>query len=161
VVCCNVLSFFFQYGRGHELSETLGWVRRVLERRAYIHGTSYYPVPETFLFFLSRLMLRLEKCRPELHSEMRELIVERLEKRIGVQVDAANLAMRLIACQQFGVCDVQGLRELNSMQEPDGGWDMGTLYQYSNKKLCLGNRGTSTALAVEAIRRCQFWLDVE
>jgi hypothetical protein len=106
-------------------------------------------------------MLRLEKCRPELHSEMRELIVERLEKRIGVQVDAANLAMRLIACQQFGVCDVQGLRELNSMQEPDGGWDMGTLYQYSNKKLCLGNRGTSTALAVEAIRRCQFWLDVE
>jgi hypothetical protein len=37
---------------------------------------------------------------------------------------------------------------------------MGTLYQYSNKKLCLGNRGTSTALAVDAVRRCQDWLTV-
>jgi hypothetical protein len=161
VVCCNVLSLFFQYGRGHELSETIDFVRQVLERRAYIHGTSYYPVPETFLFFLSRLMFRLEKCRPGLYSEMRELIVERLEERIGVQVDPANLAMRLIACQQFGVCDVQGLRELMSMQEADGGWEMGTLYQYSNKKLCLGNRGTSTALAVDAIRRCQSQLSIE
>jgi hypothetical protein len=82
-------------------------------------------------------------------------------RRIGVQVDPANLAMRLIACQQFGVCDVQGLRELMSMQEADGGWEMGTLYQYSNKKLCLGNRGTSTALAVDAIRRCQSQLSIE
>lgn len=159
VVCCNVLSLFFQYGRGDELAETLCWVRKVLERRAYIHGTSYYPVPETFLFFLSRLMLRLEKCLPQLHSEMRELIIERLKERIGIQVDAANLAMRLIACQQFGVCDVQGLRELMTMQEVDGGWEMGTLYQYSNKKLCLGNRGTSTALATDAVRRCRSWLN--
>jgi hypothetical protein len=161
VVCCNVLSLFFQYGRGDELAETLCWVRKVLERRAYIHGTSYYPVPETFLFFLSRLMLRLEKCLPQLHSEMTELIIERLKERIGIQVDAANLAMRLIACQQFGVCDVQGLRELMTVQEVDGGWEMGTLYQYSNKKLCLGNRGTSTALAIDAVRRCQSWLSLE
>ena len=106
-------------------------------------------------------MLRLEMCRPQLHSEMRLLIVERLKERIGVQVDAANLAMRLIACHQFEVCDIQGLKELMSMQEADGGWEMGTLYQYSNKKLCLGNRGTSTALAIDAVRRCQSWLSLE
>jgi len=161
VVCCNVLSLFFQYDRGEELAETLDWVLKVLKRRAYIHGTSYYPVPETFLFFLSRLMLRLENCRPQLHLEMRGLIVERLKERIGVRVDAANLAMRLIACQQFGVCDFQGLRELMSMQEADGGWDIGTLYQYSNKKLCMGNRGTSAALAVDAVRKCQGWPRIE
>jgi hypothetical protein len=160
VVCCNVLSLFFQYGRGERLTETLDWVLQVLKRRAYIHGTSYYPVPETFLFFLSRLMPRLQKSRPELHSEMRDVVIERLKERTGVRVDAANLAMRLVACHQFGVCDVRGLRELMAMQEADGGWEMGTLYQYSNKKLCLGNRGTSTALAVDAVRRCQGWLGI-
>jgi hypothetical protein len=158
VVCCNVLSLFFQHGRGDQLTETLDWVLQVLRRRAYIHGTSYYPVPETFLFFLSRLMPRLRESRPRIHSEMRDVVIERLKERLGVRVDAANLAMRLVACQQFGVCDVQGLRELMAMQEADGGWEMGTLYQYSNKKLCLGNRGTSTALAVDAVRRCQDWL---
>lgn len=130
----------------------------MLKRRAYIYGTSFYPVPETFLFFLSRLMLRLEKSRPQIHAEMRELVGDRLKERIGVQVDAANLAMRLIACHQFGIHDIKGLRELISMQEADGGWEMGTLYHYASKKLRLGNRGTSTAMAIDAIRRCQSWL---
>lgn len=158
MVCCNVLSLFFQYERGGQLTETLDWVRDVLKRRAHIHSTSCYPVPETFLFFLSRVMLRLGKSRPQIHSEMRELITERLQERIGVPVDAANLAMRLIPCHQFGIGDVQGLRDLVSMQEADGGWEMGTLYSYASKKLNLGNRGACTAMAVDAVRRCQSWL---
>ena len=80
-------------------------------------------------------------------------------ERIGVPVDAISLAMRLIVCYQLGICDVRGLKELLSMQEADGGWEMGTLYQYSSKKLWLGNRGASTALALDAIRRCQPWLN--
>ncbi|KAM0798914.1 Haloacid dehalogenase-like hydrolase-domain-containing protein [Usnea florida] len=158
VVCCNVLSLFYQYRRGYQLSETLNWVQQVLQRRAYIHGTSFYPVPEAFFFFLSRLLLRLKSVRARVYSRMRYLLIERLEERIGVPVDAASLAMRLIVCRQVGIRDVRGLKELLSMQEADGGWEMGTLYHYASKKLRLGNRGASTALALDAIRRCQPWL---
>ena len=158
VVCCNVLSLFYQYGRGYQLSETLNWVQQVLLRRAYVYGTSYYPVPESFFFFLWRLLVRLKTCRARIYRRMRCLLVVRLKERIGVPVDAASLAMRLIVCHQVGIRDVRGLQELLSMQEADGGWEMGTLYSYASKKLHLGNRGASTALAVDAIRRCQPWL---
>jgi hypothetical protein len=153
------LSLFFQYGRGHQLSETLNWIQQVLQRRAYIYGTSFYPVPEAFFFFLSRLLLRLKNRRVKVYNRMRRMLVERLEERIGLPADAASLAMRLIVCDQVGIRDVRGLKQLLSMQEADGGWEMGTLYHYASKKLRLGNRGTSTALALDAIRRCRRWLD--
>ncbi|KAB8261581.1 HAD-like protein [Aspergillus pseudonomiae] len=159
VVCCNVLSLFYQYGRGHQLSETLSWVGQVLQRHAYIHGTTYYPEPETFLFFVSRLLLRLKGSSPVVYKRMRALLTERVKERVGIPTDAASLAMRLIVCHQTGIHDVRGLKQLLSMQEIDGGWEMGTLYQYASKNLRLGNRGTSTALALEAIRHCQPWLN--
>lgn len=158
VVCCNVLSLFYQYGRGYQLSETLEWVQQVLLTRAYVYGTSFYPVPEAFLFFLFRLLLRLKFRHAHVYRRMRYLLIERLKERVGVSVDAASLAMRLIVCRQVGIRDVRGLKELLSMQEADGGWETGTLYHYASKKLRVGNRGVSTALALDAIRRCQPWL---
>lgn len=158
VVCCNVLSLFYQHSRGYQLAKTLNWVQQILQRRAYVYGTSFYPIPEAFFFFLSRFLLRLENHRAQVCRRMRYLLVLRLEERIGVPVDAASLAMRLIACHRVGIRDVGGLRGLLSMQEADGGWEMGTLYHYASKKLRLGNRGVSTALALDAIRRCRPWL---
>lgn len=163
VVCCNVLSLFHQYGRGHQLPETLDWVQQVLARRAYVNGTSFYPVPEAFFFFLCRLLPRLKAGRGrahDVHGRMRRLLAERLKERVGVPVDAASLAMRLIVCHRVGVRDVRGLKMLLAMQEADGGWEMGTLYHYASKKLRLGNRGASTALAIDAVRRCRRWLSL-
>ena len=42
VVCVNVLSLFYSYGRGHELEKTLRWVYDVLLHRAYTDGSRYY-----------------------------------------------------------------------------------------------------------------------
>lgn len=158
VVCCNALSLFYQYGRGSELSPTLDFVRAVLNRRAYLYGTSYYPVPETFLFFVARFLPRIEEYEPEIHDDMKKTLTERMEERRGVQVDPASLAMRLTTYHQLGLCDVDGLRQLVSMQEADGGWDMGVLYRYASKNLDIGNRGLTTALATYAIDRCQDWV---
>jgi hypothetical protein len=155
VVCCNVLSLFYQYDRGYQLSETLVWIEQVLDRRAYIYGTSFYPMPEAFFFFFSRFLRRLKKKDRRLYARLRGLLVERVKERIGVPVDAASLAMRLIVCDETGIRDPQGLKTLLRLQEEDGGWEMGTLYHYASKKLRLGNRGASTALAIEAIRRSQ------
>ncbi|GKZ36938.1 hypothetical protein AbraIFM66950_008203 [Aspergillus brasiliensis] len=161
VVCCNVLNLFYLYGRGSELPETLNWVEQVLRRRAYINGTCYYPKPEAFLFFLSRFLRRLKGADPDRHARLVQMLAQRLQERIGVEVDEASLAMRLIALNDVGVRDRIGLEVLIRSQREDGGWAMGTLYQYYSKRLQIGNRATCTALAIEAISRCQSWLDDE
>ena len=157
VVCCNVLSLFYQYGRGEEVSDTFGWVQLVLRRRAYIHGTAFYPSPEAFLFFFSRLLRRLESLPTPTYNELEQLLRERVAERIGVPVDAISLAMRLLVCHQVGMRDTLGLEMLLSMQQPDGGWPLGTIYHYASKKQAIGNRGVSTALAVQAIDVCSQW----
>lgn len=159
VVCCNILSLFYDYDRGGQLSKTLSWLLQVLEKRAYIHGTSFYPLPEAFFFFLSRLMLRLRTRRARTYRQMRRLLIERVEERLDVPVDPTSLAMRLMVCHRLKIIDVNGLRRLLSMQLPDGGWEIGTLYHYASKKLRLGNRGTTTAIALDVIRHCRHWLD--
>lgn len=61
--------------------------------------------------------------------------------------------MGLIACSQLGITDQVSFKALLATQFEDGGWDMGILYQYGSKKLKskIGNRGVSTALALQAI----------
>ncbi|KAI3195435.1 hypothetical protein CBS147311_8115 [Penicillium roqueforti] len=106
IVCCNILNIFYQYGWGNELSETFDWVYQVLQTRTYIHGSAFYPLPEAFFFFLSRMMLRLKNHRPCVYIRMRGLLIKRLEERLSVPVDAASLAMRLIVCHQVGETEV-------------------------------------------------------
>jgi len=89
---------------------------------------------------------------------MKEMLKERIKERIGLEADAPGLAMRLLVCEQVNFRDVQGLKNLMGMQEIDGGWEAGQLFAYASKNLRIGNRGVSTALAVDAIGRCRFWL---
>ncbi|KAJ5928243.1 HAD-like protein [Penicillium verhagenii] len=151
VVCVNVLGLFYRYGRGHQLSRTLEWLKDVLIRRAYMHGTAFYPTPEHFLFFFSRFLGFIKESDSTLHDELAILYIPRLKERLGTPCDSVGLSMRLIACNQFGIADQIGLETLKATQCEDGGWDMGLLYQYASKKLKIGNRGVSTALAVSAI----------
>ncbi|KAK6821639.1 hypothetical protein RU639_007744 [Aspergillus parasiticus] len=154
VVCCNVLSLFYKYGRGHELHRTLAWVRQVLIRRAYINGTAFYPMPEAFLYFFFRFLQHITHL-PQLYDGLKVLLKERLQERVGVPVDPISLSMRLIACNGVGIHDPMGLNALLSMQNPDGSWDLGTMYHYASKRLPIGNQGVSTAMAIKAIKQCQ------
>lgn len=159
-MCCNALSLFHQYGRGNQLAATLDWVQQVLKQRAYIRGSAFYPIPESFLFFLSRLLPRLENSRPDMYREMNDMLKERIKERIGMKADAPGLAMRLLVCEHFNIRDVPGLKKLMAMQELDGGWELGNLFAYASKNLSIGNRGVSSALAVDAISRCRSWLSL-
>ncbi|KAK2589419.1 hypothetical protein QQS21_012905 [Conoideocrella luteorostrata] len=151
VVCVNVLSLFYHFGRENQVSKTLDWLRDVVLHRAYVHGTAFYPSPEGFLYFFARFVGSIQKSHPDLHREFAELLVPRLKERIRLPADPIALAMRLIACEKFGVADEVDLKSLLAMQCEDGGWAMGQLYQYASKKLVIGNRGVSTALASQAI----------
>ena len=60
--------------------------------------------------------------------------------------------MRVLVCAQTGVSSARDIEALVQMQEVDGGWPGGWLYQYSSGTR-IGNRGLTTAFAIAAIER--------
>lgn len=149
VVCTNVLSLFCSYGRGHELSETFQWVYEVLLHRAYLGGTRYYTTPECFLFFLSRLIGCSDS--PELHQQLKPLLIDRIWERVGVEGDALALAMRVLICKSMGIRNEIDFRSLLPLQCDDGGWEICWMEKSPGPGIRIGNRGLTTALAINAI----------
>ena len=151
MVCINVLNLFYKHGRGHELDRTLQWVYQVLLHRAYLEGTRYYSTPESFLFFLSRFIVS-SSSHPELDQYFTPLLKERIQERIGAEGDALALAMRILVCRTVGLKDEIDLRALLPLQCDDGGWEASWIYKYGSSGISIGNRGLTTAFAINAIR---------
>ncbi|KAG6841897.1 hypothetical protein C0991_005627 [Blastosporella zonata] len=149
IVCVNILSLFYTYGRGSELHQTLQWVQEVLRNRAYLDGTRYYETPECFLFFISRLLA--SSGDQDLHTALKPLLKERVQERIGAAGDALALAMRIIVTDFVGIRNEVDLRALLPLQCEDGGWEIGWIYKYGSSGIRIGNRGLTTALAVKAV----------
>ncbi|KAI0029981.1 Haloacid dehalogenase-like hydrolase-domain-containing protein [Vararia minispora EC-137] len=149
VVCVNVLTLFYSQGRGADLVQTLDYVHDVLLHRAYQDGTRYYVLAESFLFFTARLLQ--STTDPDLHARLGPLLVERLQERVGASGDALALAMRVLACAVVGIRDVVDARVLRMMQEEDGGWPVGWFCRNGKTGIKIGNRGYTTALAMNAL----------
>jgi hypothetical protein len=147
-VCCNVLTLFYSNGRGDELSTTLDWVYDVLKHQAYTDGTLYYCGPDTFLFFLSRLI----SISPAVRKRFTPLFTSRVSSQFGSAGDALALAMRILAARTVGLAPSADYERLLSMQGVDGSWAMGWMYKYGASGLLIGNQGLTTAFAVNAIK---------
>jgi hypothetical protein len=147
IVCVNVLTLFHSNGRGDDLAATLDWVYDNLLHQAYRDGTLYYYGPDTFLFFLSRLM----SVSPAVHERFAPLFSRRVLDRFGAEGDAQALAMRIIAASKVQFCDTVDYQRLLDMQEMDGSWPVGWIYKYGGADILIGNKGLTTAFAVEAI----------
>jgi hypothetical protein len=149
VVCVNVLTLFYANGRGEELPRTFAWIREILINRGYTDGTRYYPTPECFLFFMARLLERIKGTEADL--SLRPIFRERVQEMIGSEGDALALAMRILACASVGIRDEIDLRTLLTLQQEDGGLEIGWICKYSYTGINIGNRGLTTALAINAI----------
>lgn len=123
----------------------------VLLHRAYLEGTRYYSTPESFLFFLSRF-IGSTTTHPELGQYFTPLLRERIQERIGAEGDALALAMRILVCRAVGLRDEIDLRALLPLQCDDGGWEASWIYKYGSSGISIGNRGLTTAFAINAIR---------
>ena len=148
IVCVNVLTFFSSNGRGGELKETFNWVYGVLKNRAYTSGTYYYYGPDTFFYFLSRLLSVSIYARQRLG----QLFAKRITEHFGAEGDALALAMRVYAAAVVDLCDSRDYERLRKTQETDGSWPMGWVYKYGATGTLIGNTGLTTAIAVSAIR---------
>ncbi|PYH48101.1 HAD-like protein [Aspergillus saccharolyticus JOP 1030-1] len=150
VIALSVLVAFHKYDRGYELPQMLDWVYNILLHRAYMHGTRYYQSPEWVLYYAARL-LRYSKD-PSLRNRMEGLLRARVAERVGAEGDAFCLGMRLLACNFLGIENHPDKERLASMQQEDGGWEASMMYLFPTDKKVVGNRGTTSALAVKALQ---------
>ena len=116
--------------------------------RAYVGGTRYYTTSECFLFFLSRFLSYCDDA--DLHV-LRPLLKERVVELVGNPGDALALAMRILVCNFVGIRNDIDLGALLALQGADGGWGIGWIYRLPSVGIQMGNRGLTTALAIQAI----------
>lgn len=153
VVCANALGLLHLAGRGHEARPTEDFLYSVLESRAYLRGTRYYPTPEAFLYFLARAMGASEALRQRFLPLMRERVGEALAHPRGDDEPPLLTALRLIAANATGHDDPDDARALLERQHADGSWQahpLGTTGE-SRMRLYFGSRPLTTAFALHAL----------
>ena len=152
VVCLNVLSLFYKYGRGSDLEETLAFAYDALLSRTYINGTRYYQTAETFLYF-AYLFVEESKSADIRRKWTPLLRVRLMELRCGAgPSDALALAMRILLSTKLELTpDPSDVAALIAMQNADGSWCSGWFYKYGSSGVLIENVGFTTALALKAL----------
>jgi hypothetical protein len=153
VVCANALRLLYLAERGHEARKTEDFLYSVLESRAYMQGTRYYPMPETFLYFLSRAMSASRALRDRFLPLMRERVRESLDHEGAASRQPLFAALRLIAANAVGHDDPDDTRTLVDTQRPDGSWEAYPLGTTGGRRMRLyfGSRPLTTAFALHAL----------
>jgi hypothetical protein len=89
-------------------------------------------------------------------------LVERVEEHLGrCDIDPLAIAMRLLAAHTLGISQrttkrmTIDLEQLLTLQQADGSGTEGSFYKYGSRDVSIGNRGLTTALAINAIRAHQ------
>jgi hypothetical protein len=153
VVCANALCLLHLAGRGHEARKTEDFLYSVLENRAYMLGTRYYPMPETFLFFLSRAM----RVSPSLTERFLPLMRERVRESLGREAEALKqplfAAQRLSTATITGHDDPEDTQLLLETQHAEGSWEAYPLGTTGGRRMRLyfGSRPLTTAFALHAL----------
>jgi len=147
VVCCNVLFLAHQLNRGAEARATLEYVHRVLVEETYLEGTRYYHSPDTFLYFLGRLVHYFPAETEELFREPLEAAIK---KRLAISTHTIDMAQRALLCAWFGIDDGGEGERLLEAREGDGCWANDALFRYGRKKVFFGSRVMATAFAMAA-----------
>ena len=147
LMCVNGLALFHEHGRGHQLAATEEWIFKVLQTRAFRDGTHYYPSPDLFLYYVSRLLRKAPNLRARFGPVLRDCVLERME----ADGDALALAARLIAAARCGVRNDTNMAKLLALQRGDGSWDKGVVYRFTRVEGVAWHQGFTVALAVLAI----------
>ncbi|KAJ4128934.1 hypothetical protein NW768_007459 [Fusarium equiseti] len=151
VICANVFRFFAINEWSERLPGVYDFLCRMLESRAYLHGSRYYKNPDWFLYNLAGLCAR--RTWDSQLQRMRNLVVECVRERMGYNDDTLGAALRALSAQFLGFQSERDLRVLLEKQQLDGGWELTWLWGYGTKDVKIGSRGVVTAMALKAIQK--------
>ncbi|KAI1325103.1 HAD-like domain-containing protein [Xylariaceae sp. FL0255] len=152
-VSASLLRLYYSQGRGEEVQQTLEYLYRVVETKAYMVSLRYYMHPEWFFYYLSDLVRKHQD--PEL-VELRNLLKIRLQEHLldPSNQDAWGTAMRCLAAQNMGLDCSRDINRLQQLQNSDGSWKKDSwIYRYGSSGILVGCGGLVTAAAVRALKR--------
>ncbi|EDU44476.1 hydrolase HAD superfamily [Pyrenophora tritici-repentis] len=148
-VLVNAIRAFYHYNRGVEMQPELNYVRRILLHRGYVEGSEMYISGEPFLYFVSCLIAENPNA-PEVQT-LREPAAAVLRDYVNSKGDSFCVTARVLACQKLGVDPQSDIRYLKSLQEVDGGWELGWPCKFGRSRKRIGSRSVSTAWAIKAL----------
>ncbi|EEE35362.1 putative HAD-superfamily hydrolase subfamily IA, variant 3 [Rhodobacteraceae bacterium KLH11] len=149
IVATNVLYLLNQVSLGsrEELVETEDFIFDFLTNDKYLEGTRYYPAPDVFLFFLSRLVVDF----PGRYKRFSKPLSERLISRVDLTPFPLERALRVIAMRNLGIINRTDFLKLMDSQLEDGGWPMYGLFIAPTSNTYFGSRELSSSFALEAM----------
>ena len=146
-VLVNALYLLYAVERASEAAPSEALVYQTLKQGAYLAGSRYYPSPDAFLYFLSRLVRDFVDARKQFGGLLMEALFSRRKLR-GATVD---LSMRSGAMDNVHM-NVEKMREIISgTQTHDGRWGAAPLFKYGRSEVFFGSDALSTALSVQAL----------
>ena len=148
VVVTNAVYLAYLLGRENEVESTEEWLTKLLESEKYLEGSRYYHSPDSFLYFLGRLMKF-----PEAEKKLKAKLKEQLQKRIGNTNDSLDLAMRIVLADMLGVSNEKERQALLGIQEQNGSWPTDALYREGTKPRYFVNQSLPTSLAMRALSK--------
>lgn len=147
-VCVNVLHAFSLVGREAELEASADYVELHLSGQQFEEGTRYYPSPDVFLLFISRLIRDFDWAK----RRFSELALTRLEQRLGKgPANVLERAARAAAADNLGIVAQRELSELAAAQRADGAWPAAPCFSFGRTSRYFGGESLSTALGVRAL----------
>ena len=144
----NTITFFNEFGRGHQVKETEDWIYCIMKTRDFRDGTRYYRIADFFPSFCSRLIMKAPHLHKRLQPVLRDCTLERTE----APGDALSLACRVIASARCGISSRKHFERLLMTQEEDGSFGAGLCYRFARGGLDFYHRGLTASLAILAIK---------
>jgi Terpene synthase family 2, C-terminal metal binding len=140
-VCANALYLFYMLGREAELKTSEQYVWNQLTGIGFSGGTRYYPSPDIFLLFLSRLLADFERFR----ARFAAAVEWRIRERLGLPGSNVELSARVAAAWNIGLLAERELEELARAQRADGSWPPAPCFRFGRRQVYFGGESLSTA----------------
>jgi hypothetical protein len=143
----NVLYMLAMTGRSPDGECSYKTIQQELISRSYLAGTLYYPSPDSFLFFLARLVRNF----PALGLQWRVELVRAAAERLPAPARPIELAMRIFTARSLGLFCDHHIQQLLAAQDQDGSWETDLLLEDGQGQPLLASRSLTTAFCLCAL----------
>ncbi len=146
-VLANVMYLLCQLQRFEEAAPSWRCLTEFLKSDAYLFGTRYYPSPDVFLYFVSRLA----RDFPGPRAALLEPLCQRLLDRQGADTPCFDRALRVAACANVGLQAGEDLLVVASARREDGSWAISPFFRYGRTPRYFGSEALSTVVGAQAL----------
>lgn len=147
VVCVNALYLLNQAGQADCAVKTESYVLSALNTGSFLSGSRYYHSPETFLYFLTRLVTAF----PERYQGWAPSLIARVRERQGLESRPLELAQRVLTATRLGVDAAIDAWLLQRRVQVNGSFPADALFRYGRSSRYFGGGAITTAFAARAL----------